>query len=69
MYNQDGFFFFLSVKGGLSRVSRCLWGGVSPHHCLAPPHPAQWDQGAHGGERDHKCEAVLGVGWGWSHPP
>lgn len=50
MYNQDGFFFFLSVKGGLSRVSRCLWGGVSPHHCLVPPHWARWDQG-HTGER------------------
>lgn len=50
MYNQDGFF-FLSVKGGLPRVSRYLRGGVSPHHCLAPPHPAQWDRG-HTGERE-----------------
>lgn len=53
------FFFFLLKEASPGCPGAC--GGHSPHHCLAPPHPARWDRGTHGAEGDGKCEAVLGV--------
>lgn len=52
-------------------MSRCLGReeGVSPHHCLAPPHPARWDQGHTGKREITSVRQFWGVGWGWSHPP
>lgn len=48
-------------------MSRCLWGSLpSPLPCSSPPGVV--GPGAHGGEGDRKCEAVLGGGMGRESP-
>lgn len=48
-------------------MSWCLRGGSPLTTALLLPTQHR-GLATHRGEGDHKCKAVLGVGWGWSHP-
>lgn len=61
MYNQDGFFFFLLKEASPGCPGAC--GGHSPHHCLAPSHPARWDRDTRGRGRSQVRGSFWGVRW------